>query len=659
MPKVTFAPAQASLEVPVGENLLRAAMLAGVHVNASCGGQGVCAKCRVIIESGRVEGGLSERLSAKEVADGLRLACRAQVIEDVTVRIPVESQLDSRVLNARPPVPGAGVVAPELGADWLKERGLFDPPFVARYIEMDPPTPMNNESDLSRLISRLGSQYDLGRLDVDMPVIRKLPEEIRRDGFKLTATLVRTVNPARRPTLINVQAGDKSRSNFAVAVDIGTTTVYGQLLDLSDGRVMAEHGEYNAQISYGEDVISRILHAGKPGGLQKLQEVVVGTINLIIDRLIKETAVDRGDICGLTVAGNTTMTQLFLAVDPKHIRLAPYVPTASYYPPVRAANLGIKLESHVRTLVFPAVASYVGGDIVAGVMGSGMYREEPLTLFIDMGTNGEIVVGNRDWLACAACSAGPAFEGGGIKYGMRATNGAIEAFSINPSSCEPMIMTVGMAKPKGICGSGLINIVAALFEVGMLDEKGRFRGDLPTNRIRHGDSGLEYVLAWAEETQIGQDITLNEIDVENLIRAKGAMFAGYMTLLEGVGLSLENLDRVIIAGGFGRFLNLQAAITIGLLPELPLGKFSYIGNGSLTGARMVSLSNQMRSDVTEIVEKMTHFELSEVPAYMDYYVGSLFLPHTEQRFFPRVMDKVRELGQVLNRSCKESDAPIA
>ena len=654
MPVIKFLPSEISLEVEKGENLLRAAMLAGVHVNASCGGQGVCGKCRVIIESGTVEDGLSERLSEEDQDQGVRLACRAMITSDVEVRIPVESQIDNRVLNLQAHTPGAGLTVPELGVEWLEERGLFSPPMETRLVVSTPPNATNNEDDLTRLLRHLAEQHQEHQLNVDFYVLRKLSEEMRQEDFKATVTLQRPVREHQRSILANVQAGDRTRSNYALAVDVGTTTVYAQLLSMDTGAVLAEQGEYNAQISYGEDVISRIMYASKAKGLEKLQEVVVGTVNNLIKELARRTKVDLDDVSHLTVAGNTTMTQLLLAINPKHIRLSPYVPTASYYPPVKAASMGISLGPHVPLLVFPCVASYVGGDIVSGVMGSGMYREEPLTLYIDLGTNGEIVVGNQDWLACAACSAGPAFEGGGIEHGMRATRGAIEDFSVNPSTCEPMVMTIGLDKAKGICGSGLINTVAALFEAGIINERGKFNPDLETDRLREGESGLEYVLVWADDTRIGRDIYLTEVDIDNLLRAKGAMFAGYLTLLEGVGLSLEDLDRVIIAGGFGRYINLEKAITIGLLPELPLEKFTFVGNGSLLGARMISLSNPMRADVGDIVSKMTNFELSEVPTYMDYYMGSLFLPHTEQRYFPQVTGRVSQMHQLLDRACAQA-----
>ena len=359
---------------------------------------------------------------------------------------------------------------------------------------------------------------------VQLPVIRKVSDILRKDGFRVTATLARPVHSGRKTHIINIQPRDTTDRNYAIAVDIGTTTVYSQLIDLITGDVLASYGEYNGQISYGEDVISRIIFADKPGGLQKLHEVVITNINQLIKKMVKRAGIDPDEISTITLAGNTTMTQLMLKVNPKYIRLSPHVPASTLFAPIKAINLGLSLEDHVTALIYPAISSYVGGDIVAGVMGSGMYLAEEITLFMDIGTNAEIVIGNKDWLACAACSAGPAFEGGGLKFGMRAAKGAIEDFSVDPITLEPMNLTIGNVRPKGICGSGLIIIAATMFEMGVIDNRGKFNRDLDTPRIRETDGIFEYVLAWKDETQIDRDITLTESDLDNLIRAKGAIY---------------------------------------------------------------------------------------------------------------------------------------
>ncbi|MCU0588747.1 MAG: ASKHA domain-containing protein [Syntrophobacteraceae bacterium] len=646
--RVVFQPHNKSVIVAEGENLLRAAMEAGVHVNASCGGAGVCGKCRVIVEAGSIEGGVTDKLSPGDVGKGYRLACQSAVHSDLTVRIPVESEVDASVLN-KLATPRKTARIHDVDFESLKDQGLFIPPVEKRYLELPPPSDSDRLPDVTRLISYLKAQHNEHRLVARLPVIRKIPDLLRSSGFKVTATLARPVLPGRKSHIINVEAGDTTGRNFAIAVDIGTTTVYGQLIDVISGEVAAQHGEFNAQISYGEDVLSRIVYAEKPGGLEKLHQVVVGTINTIIRKIVRDSGVSLDEISSITLAGNTTMTQLFLKINPRYIRYAPYVPAATLYPPITASNIGLELGDHVSALVYPAISSYVGGDIVAGVMGAGLYRTEDVTLYLDIGTNAEIVVGNKDWFACAACSAGPAFEGGGLQFGMRAAKGAIEDFSIDPVTLEPMLITVGNARPKGICGSGLITIVATFLELGIIDNRGKYHTDLASKRIRQNDGVWEYVLAWAEETQIDRDITLNENDIDNLIRAKGAIFSGYQTLLEEVGLTLDNIDKIVLAGGFGSFVDLEKAMVIGLLPETDPEKITFIGNGSLLGCRMSALTNRLRRDVVEVTRKMTSFELSDTPSYMDHYVASLFLPHTDIDLFPRLkgrMDARRGSSQV-------------
>jgi uncharacterized 2Fe-2S/4Fe-4S cluster protein (DUF4445 family) len=555
------------------------------------------------------------------------------------VRIPVESTIDAGVLKLQA-TPRRTAHIKKFNFEELKEKGLFVAPVEKKYLQLPAPTAQDNLPDITRLISYLKLKHDEHRLEVDLSVIRKIPDVMREDDFKVTATLVRPVRKVGKTRLINVQPGDTTHQNFAIAMDIGTTTIYGQLIDLITGEVLAEHGEFNGQISYGEDVISRIVFAEKPGGLEKISTVVLKTINKILRRIVKESGVDPEDISTITLAGNTTMTQLMLAVNPRSIRRAPYVPAATLYPPIKAADLGMDLVGHVTALVYPAVSSYVGGDIVAGVMGSGIYRSEALTLYLDVGTNAEIVIGNKEWLACAACSAGPAFEGGGLKFGMRAAKGAIEDFSMDPVTLEPMIITIGNVRAKGICGSGLIIMVAVMFEMGIINNLGKFDRDLDTPRIRDDNGIYEYVLAWKDETQIGRDVTLTEIDIENLIRAKGAIYSGCMTLLTEVGMSIADIEQIILAGGFGSYVDLEKAMTIGLLPEMDTDKVTFIGNGSLMGARMSSLTNRIRQDVSEVTKKMTNFELSDTPSYMDNYVAALFLPHTDMNKFPKLKSRL-------------------
>jgi uncharacterized 2Fe-2S/4Fe-4S cluster protein (DUF4445 family) len=538
----------------------------------------------------------------------------------------------------------------------LKKEGIFYPPVEKVCLELTPPGPHDNRADVGRLIQGLADQYGLHRMITGLSVLRKIRRALREKDFLVTVTMDRPVNEKFKSHMINIQSGNWTKRNFGLAFDIGTTTVYGQLIALNTGQIVSEAGAYNAQISYGEDVISRIIYAEKPKGLEMMRDLVVGVINTLIKKLLKSSRPSIGennqpgkDYCeipigwdeinSITIAANTTMTHLFLGLEPDNIRRAPYVPVSTFFPPLRASDLGVELPSHAVALVYPAISSYVGGDIVAGVMGSGMYRTDLVTLYIDIGTNAEIVIGNKEWLVCAACSAGPAFEGGGITHGMRAAVGAIEDFSMDPVTFEPMNLTIGSKPPIGICGSGLLIIIATLFERGLINQDGKFN-QFDNPRVRQGKSGFEYVLAWEKDAGVDHDIIINEVDIENFIRAKAAIFAGVKTLVEEVGLQISDLEQVIMAGAFGSYIDLDCAMAVGLLPEVDPEKVLYVGNGSLLGARMSELSNHIRKDVVQVVRKMTSFELSEVSSFKDQYIASLFLPHTDMTLFPNVEKRI-------------------
>jgi uncharacterized 2Fe-2S/4Fe-4S cluster protein (DUF4445 family) len=636
--KIKFLPYNKTCEVEKGDTVINCAMKAGIHINASCGGEGVCGKCRIIVEEGEVLEGISEKLDDKDIENKVRLACLAELKEDITIRIPIESTDDKSALNIRD---RKTANLKEIDFENLKEKGLFIPPVEKKYLELPKPDNTDNSSDVTRLINYLKAVHEEKALEVSFDVIRKISDLLRESDFKVTATLVRPVRESRRSYISNMQPSDTTNENYGIAIDIGTTTIYGELIDINTGKKLARYGDFNAQISCGEDVISRIVFAEK-GGLEKLSELVLGVINNIIKKIIKKAGVLSDNISTIALSGNTTMTQLFLKINPKFIRRSPYVPTATLYPSIKASEIGIDLPEHTTALIYPGISSYVGGDIVSGVMGSGLYLSDKLTLFMDIGTNAEIVIGNKDWMACAACSAGPAFEGGGIKFGMRASKGAIEDFSINPITFEPMIMTVKNVKPKGICGSGLINMVAMMFESGLINSQGKFDTSIDNSRIRKNNDVMEYVISWADETQIEKDIALTEIDIDNLIRAKGAIYSGVMTLLEEIGLSISDIEHIILAGGFGSYIDLEKAMTIGLLPEIDHEKVSFIGNSSLTGAGMSVVTNKVRKDVVAVTNMMTNFELSETKSYMDNYMAALFLPHTDINLFPKFKERMNK-----------------
>jgi uncharacterized 2Fe-2S/4Fe-4S cluster protein (DUF4445 family) len=643
-----------------GESLLELAMKSGIHINASCGGNGACGKCRIKVLEGNVRSAPHPKIPHYEYESGTRLACMTVPLEDIVIEIPFESQVDRSALKRKRE---ATHVLTATDLDQLVKGWEVDPAVYKKYVELDPPSPEDNINDLGRLMRELRKKHEIDDVSADFKVLLKLPRVLREAQWKVTLTLVVT---RRGLKLINVEPGNTENKNYSIVIDIGTTTVCGQLLDLANCNIyqrvedlsngsqvctLGEASDYNAQISYGEDVITRILYAQKAGGLKRIQEVVIGTINGLIKELLDVSGVSLDDVSHLVFAGNTTMTHLVLGLEPRYIMLSPYTPIANFIPPVRAINLGLNVRDHVHIYIFPCVASYVGGDIVAGVLGSGIFQRSDVTLFMDIGTNGELVVGNKDWLTCASCSAGPAFEGGGIKFGMRAGRGAIEQVRINPTTYEPMILTIGRAKPAGICGSGLIDIVAELFETGMVDQNGKFKRDLATQRVREGDSGLEYVLSYAAETQIGRDIVITEVDLDNLIRAKAAIYAGCKVLLDNVGLTFADVNTIMIAGGFGHYIDIEKAQMIGLLPDAPSEKFIFVGNGSLLGARLLSFSKELLRETERIARTMTNIELSNSPKFMDEFIAAMFLPHTDEKAFPSVMDQLKG-----NREAGASDA---
>ena len=640
MKTITFLPDNVTTEVEEGENLLAAAAKAGVYIHAYCGGDGVCGKCKVKLESGEARA-LKGRLKNEEYEQGMRLACQTSVVSDLVVRIPDEVSADGKPLK-RKPITTRAISARALDA--LTGSWQVDPPVEKRFLKLDPPSLEDNIPDMQRLMRAIRQRcHDCKDPTYDHPeLLRELPFTLREAAWQVTVILLRGRRAEEPDRIIAVEPGDTTQHLYGLAVDIGTTTVCGVLLDLNSGKVIAEASAYNDQIPYGEDVISRIIFSQRPGGLKTLQAKVVRTINTIIESMCKEVLINPSDISYIMAAGNTIMSHLLLGLDPKFLREAPYVPTCSHFPLTRAAQLGVYAHPSVRLFLYPAVASYVGGDIVAGVHACRMYKSPELTLFIDIGTNGEIVVGNEEWMVCAACSAGPAFEGGGIRHGMRANAGAIENFHIHPQTLEPMIITIDRIKPCGICGSGLISIVSELLEAGVIDQQGKFDRRRQHPRIREGADGFEYVLAWDKDALRGEDIVITEVDLDNLIRAKGAMYAGYVTLLESMGMTFADLERVILAGNFGAYIDLERAIAIGLLPDIERERFFYLGNGSMLGCR-ISLTDHARFRERMTVSALiTNLELSESPRFMDHYMASLFLPHTDMGQFPTVRAKLAD-----------------
>lgn len=637
--RVNFLPDDITVDTAVGESLLDAALDAGVFIPAACGGSGACGQCKVKVLKGEVNSASTEKIHPQEREEGFVLACQTKLISDVTIEVP-KAKVGRKVI-------------PRDEAERMKSTARpMESPIIPELnpmtisVLMNPPSPRlgDNTSDYERLIRTLKVDHGLSPVIASLDVLKEIPNEVRKENWSFSAILKPEELPPLEPyyRVLKVSAGRKAVIRTALAVDIGTTSLWVELVNIDSGEVLARSSRYNPQISMGDDVISRIVFALKKDGAEKLQQSVVQGLNEIIDETLEKSGVPRESINYMVAAGNTVMTHLFMGLYPKYLRQTPYVPVAQNIEPVSAKSLGLKMPAESFACVFPGVASYVGGDIVSGVLANGMWDSDLMTLFIDIGTNGEIVAGNRDLLMTASCSAGPAFEGGGLQHGMRAAPGAIEGVLIDPETLEPMIKTIDAKPALGICGSGIINIISQMLRIGLLNQNAKFAQDLGTDRIRKGRSGFEYIICRAAENGLNEDIVLSEVDLDNILRAKGAMFSGYTRLLEKIGLSVEELDRVIIAGAFGSFINLDHAITIGLLPDIPREKFSFIGNSSLKGARLAVMDRGLMEKSREIARSMMNIELSEDPAYMDNFMAALFLPHTRMELFPSV--KVGVLG---------------
>ncbi|MBM4460709.1 MAG: DUF4445 domain-containing protein [Chloroflexi bacterium] len=689
---VHFHPGDIVVQVPGGVTLSEAAQLAGLDLNQPCGGQGRCGRCAVIVDDpaardasgprSAVRRRSTIRLSPEAVAAGYALACQTVVEGDAWVTVPAQQAIERRLTTQKA---AARVEAP---FDYDPRRHQ---PIQRYYLRLDPPDLADQTDDWSR-VTRALATHGVANPEVSLPLLRDMPRVLRAlfsDGkdeaepaedqapdisaagafrwhdttepWQVTAVVSLDAwdRPQGPPQLLALLPGDHTARNLGAAVDIGTTTITVWLVDLESGEVVAQASDYNGQIARGEDVISRIIYARKPARLIELQELVVGTINRLLQAACQKVGADPQEVFKVTVAGNPTMIHLFLAIPPESIRLEPFIPVVNYAPTVRAGELGLAVNPQAVVDCLPGVASYVGADISAGVLSARMDEAPELTLFIDVGTNGETVLGNADWLITCACSAGPAFEGAGVEHGMRATTGAIEEVWINHETLEPTYRVIGPPgeKPRGICGSGLLSLLAEMLVAGVVDKAGNLRKasasgkDGAPPRNREGQHGPEYVIAWGAETADGRDISITEVDIDNLMRAKAAIYAGFTVMAQSVGVDLADVSHMLIGGSFGQHINVEKAVQIGLLPDLPApaheaaseggdaspwDRFKFLGNTAIRGAYMALLHRDVRAHLNDIARKMTYLELSANNTFYDAFMSAMFLPHTDLGQFPTV-----------------------
>jgi uncharacterized 2Fe-2S/4Fe-4S cluster protein (DUF4445 family) len=641
---IRFLPEGQETSAEEGRTVLEAARQANVYVGAICGGEGVCGKCRVIVREGEVQGESTEFLTRDEIRRGYVLACQVVPRSDLVVEVPAESRL-------------AGYEGIGRDSERFRDfahRGAERPPTKLApviekfFLELPEPTLDNPTADQERLLEAVCKRRP-GPIQMGLKITRELPRILRRlnsgrtswnwkwDG-RVTATVAMRGDVNE---MLYVEPGDTSDRSYGVALDVGTTTVVAHLVDLTSGTTREAAAKYNSQIKFGADVIHRINSARRPGGAEALHQAIIQDMEMLIDELVQRGHVGRGDIQCVVAAGNTSMLHFLLGLEADLIRLSPFVPAATSPPPIRAAEVGLRIHPRGILYTLPMVGSFVGGDITAGILASGLHRADELSLLMDIGTNGEVVLGNKEFMVACSASAGPAFEGGSVTCGMRATAGAIDSVRIF-HQLAISATTIDDRPPVGLCGTGLIDVLAEMLLAGIVDRSGHFQVDRGSSRFRisEDDGRPEFLLVSARESGTQRDVVISQADVENLIRTKGAIYAAADTLVQSVGLSFADIQKVYIAGAFGNRLDVSSCVAIGLLPDVPMERIQFIGNSSIAGAKLVMLSRSMLEEVQRIRDRISYQELMVDPAYMEKFTSACFLPHTDLSRFPSLAERL-------------------
>ena len=635
--KVTFSFEDGSMVetfANAGDNLLEVARSANVAIDAPCSGNGACGKCRVQLKSGELESKKTLHISDEEYQAGWRLSCCSKISADVNVLVPdIASAYKSRMkvadLSSKEEIAIFENAKSDIQLAGIELKNSLEVVDVL----MDVPSLDDTMPDNERLTRALRKYLNINRVRIPYVVLKKLPDVLRENNFAVKCVIRATSDDMY---VYDIFGKDEDVIIGGLAIDIGTTTVSAVLINMENGEILAKSSAGNGQIRFGADVINRIVESQKPGGQKKLQDAVIKeTINPMIHEMCKSAKFPKDHIYRMCVASNTTMNHLFAGINADPLRTEPYIPAFFKTNSLFASDVGVDINKDAHIIMAPNIGSYVGGDITAGTLVSQIWNRPEFSLFIDLGTNGELVFGNSDFMMSCACSAGPAFEGGDISCGMRATDGAIEACTIDKETMEPTYKIVGDpgTKPVGLCGSGIIDVISELYICGIINPKGKFIRE--GKRIKHDKYGMgSYILAFEEEAGSVKDVEITEVDIDNFIRAKGAIFSAIRTMLTSLDFDVSMIDDVYVAGGIGSGINMQNAVNIGMFPDIPIEKFHYIGNSSLTGAYLMLLSTPAEKKTYELAANMTYMELSTVPIYMDEFVGACFLPHTDASLFP-------------------------
>ncbi|MCP4671717.1 MAG: DUF4445 domain-containing protein [Desulfobacula sp.] len=623
-----FKPEKKKIAVAPGTNLLDTAQKADLYINASCNGKGSCGKCKLIIESGNVNTHQTSLLSISELEKGYVLACQASIFEDVVVKIPEET-IEKKLKAA-----GMGEAATKKLAGLVKK---IEPIVEKVELHLDLPTLEDTVSDLDRLKRALKKQgFDISKMSTNIRVMRQLTQAVRDENFKVVTSILWKKCSSE---IVAVNPLNHTRKSLGLAVDLGTTSIVVYVVDMDSGDILSAASGHNRQASCGDDVINRIVCSEKDG-VKKLKKMAISTINNLSKRALDSINLSHRQVENIVVSGNTTMTHLLLGIKATYIRREPYIPTVAEFPIIKAGEIGLKAAYYAGVFIMPGPASYVGGDIVSGVLYSGFNHFEDITLFIDIGTNGEIVLGNDEFLITAACSAGPAFEGGGIRWGMRAEDGAIEKITLDPQTFEPEYQVIDNSKPRGICGSGMIDLLSEMLLKKVIGQDGKFKIETDHPRLTLFNDEPAFIIEYAKNIDSNEDIIFTQSDIKSLVLSKAAVYAGFSILVEQVGMDFSSISKMIITGGFGQFLDIEKAITIGLLPDIDRNKFQYMGNSSIAGAYMALLSNRYRQQAISISNAMTYIDFSSNNAFMDEFTRAQFLPHTDANLFPDIVKQI-------------------
>jgi uncharacterized 2Fe-2S/4Fe-4S cluster protein (DUF4445 family) len=628
--KVVFQPSGQQGVIEAGKTLLEAAQELGVNIETVCGQKRLCGKCRVIIQEGYFERfGITssmahllpltpeegELLAREEKEDHYRLACAAIIQGELLVLVPEESRAAQQVVRKT-----------------TRSYAIPCNPAIHKYyVELAPPTLADPRGDLERLILTLEESFALNELSIDPKALQELPNALRDHAWKVTVSIW------QGKEIQKVEPGRVDRA-LGLAVDIGTTTVVGYLCDLKQGTILATASFMNPQVSYGEDVMSRISYLmNNPDGLRCMHEDIIQTLGQIAWQATKQIGASPKDILEMTVVGNTVMHHIFLGIDPKHIGLSPFPPVSQQSHNIKARDLGLELSPGANIYVLPIEAGFVGADNVGVIIDQEPYNTSEPVLIIDIGTNGEIVLGNQERLLSASCATGPAFEGAHIKWGMRAAPGAIERVRIDPVSYEVSYQVIknplephSEIKPKGICGSGIIDAVAQMYKTNIIQKTGAFNPNMHLPRLRKIDKGQEFVIAWAEETAVGKDITISSEDVRAVQLAKGALYAGAKVLLRKWGIPKPN--KVVLAGAFGNYIDKAEAMRIGLFPDMDLEQVYSVGNAAGEGACLALCNIQKRLEAERIARQVEYIELTLEPEFEEEFIQALHFPHMKDVF---------------------------